>query len=271
MRLVQVSRWADPGKAAPLTDRPVLKGRALLLTPGAPGANVARSVKGRQAREWLEALAEQALRGAPQDLGVVMRSAAETMDDAEILDEAAGLREAWAHAQAAAVGPEPVLLRPAPDAESRAQRDWPAPDDALDGDDAFERIGVWDALRALRGPRVDLGRGAWMSVEATAALTAVDVNTGDDFAKGAAQAANLSACAALPRQLRLRGLGGLVYLDLAPIKKGARQGVDAALKRAFADDPVETRVVGWTPAGAVEMQRRRERPPLAPYLAHLDP
>jgi Rne/Rng family ribonuclease len=105
-----------------------------------------------------------------------------------------------------------------------------------------------------------------MSVEATAAVTTVDVNTGEDFSRTASQTANLAACAELPRQLRLRGLGGVVYLDLAPIKKGARQGVDHALKRAFAADPVETQIAGWTPLGAVEMLRRRERRPLSETL-----
>ena len=123
-----------------------------------------------------------------------------------------------------------------------------------------------DAIDALRDPRTPLPGGAWMSVEATAAMVAVDVNTGDDFSKGAAQRANLAACAELPRQLRLRGFGGVVLLDLAPIRKGAREGVDAALRRAFAADPVDTRVAGWTPLGNVEILRRRERRPLRELL-----
>jgi Rne/Rng family ribonuclease len=134
------------------------------------------------------------------------------------------------------------------------------------GEDAFERLGVWGQLEALRSPRVDLAGGAWMTVEATSAAVAVDVNTGDAFGKAAAQNANLAACAELPRQLRLRGYGGLIYMDLAPIKKGARQGVEGALKRAFADDPVETHVAGWTPLGAVEMTRKRERRPVLDLL-----
>jgi Ribonuclease G/E len=66
--------------------------------------------------------------------------------------------------------------------------------------------------------------------------------------------------------LRLRGLGGVVLLDLAPIRKGARQGVDNALRRAFADDPVDTRIAGWTPLGNVELLRKRERRPLRELL-----
>ncbi len=262
MRLAQVSRWADPGKAAPLGDRPIWKGRLAILTPGAPGSNVARSVRGHEARERLAALGAEGLRGAAEDVGLVLRSEAAEAEDDAVLAEIAALRASAEAATAAATGREPRLLTPAPDAHARALRDWPVEEVV----DDWEGPGVWDMVDALRRTRAPLPGGGWMSVEATAAMVSVDVNTGEDFSKTAAQTANLAACAELPRQLRLRGLGGVVYLDLAPIKKGARQGVDHALKRAFAADLVETQVAGWTPLGAVEMLRKRERRPLTETL-----
>jgi Ribonuclease G/E len=265
MRLVQVARWAEPGKAAPLADRPIWKGRAAILTPGAPGANVSRAVRGHAARERLAALAAEGLAGAPETLGIVMRTAAADLDDDAIRAEIAALRAAHAAAEALATGATPVLAQPAPDAAARGRRDWAelGPATVIEGADAFERLGVWDAIAALRDPRAPLDGGGWMTVEATSALVAVDVNTGEDLSKGAAQRANLAACAELPRQLRLRGLGGAIVIDFAPLKKGARQGVENALKRAFAADPVETQPAGWTPLGAFELTRRRERLPLA--------
>lgn len=260
-RLVQVSRWADPFKAAPLTDRIALKGKLAMLTPGAPGANVSRAIRRERAR--LQALAERAVAGAGEGVGVVLRTAAEEAEEADILDEAEALAAGWS-ALAGASG-EPRCLRPAPGAAERGLRDWAGR--PLSGDLQFERLGVWDALDAALSPRVDLPGGGWMAVEATTALAAVDVNTGEDFSKGASSRANLAACAELPRQLRLRGLGGVVLIDLAPIRKGARQGVDLALKRAFEADPVETRLAGWTPLGHVELARRRERRPLAETAA----
>jgi Ribonuclease G/E len=61
-------------------------------------------------------------------------------------------------------------------------------------------------------------------------------------------------------------LGGLVIVDFAPVKKGARQGIDQALVRALTADPVETQVGGWTPLGNLELVRRRERRPLREVL-----
>ena len=105
-----------------------------------------------------------------------------------------------------------------------------------------------------------------MSVEPTAALVAVDINTGPDMAGNAAAKANLSACNDLPRQLRLRGLGGQITVDFAPMRKVDRKAVEVALKRAFAADPIQTTLAGWTPLGCFELTRKRERRPIVEVL-----
>jgi Ribonuclease G/E len=264
MVAVQVSRWADPGKAVPVTDRLLYKGRLAILTPCAPGANIARGIRGHEARERLAALGAQALDGIADHTGLVLRTAASEAEDDAILAEIAALRAVADETAAAATGTEPRLLLGAPDAAARAFRDWadPAPDSVIEDDDAFERLGLWDAISALERPEVALPSGGFMLIEATRAMVGVDVNTGDNFGKGAAAAVNLAACPELMRQLRLRGLGGAVIVDFAPVKKGARQGIDKALKQAAMADAVETQLGGWTPMGRFEMTRKRERRPL---------
>ena len=105
-----------------------------------------------------------------------------------------------------------------------------------------------------------------MAVEATRAMVTVDVNTAGEFGGGAALTANLAAAGELPRQLRLRGLGGQVIVDFAPLPKKDRKRIEAALKAAFGEDPVETTLAGWTPLGNFELQRKRERRPLSELL-----
>ncbi len=97
----------------------------------------------------------------------------------------------------------------------------------------------------------------------TRAMVTVDVNTGAEFSSGAGITANIEAARELPRQLRLRGLGGQVAIDLAPLKKTERKRVEDTLKSAFRRDPVETTLAGWTPLGHFELQRKRERRPLS--------
>ncbi len=136
--------------------------------------------------------------------------------------------------------------------------------------DPLDQFGVWDEIERMRQPRAELPSGGWMAVESTRAMVTVDINTGAEFSTGAAVTANVEAVRELPRQLRLRGLGGQVAVDFAPLKKTERRRVEDALKSAFRRDPVETTLAGWTPLGHFELQRKRERRPVAELFALLD-
>ena len=55
-----------------------------------------------------------------------------------------------------------------------------------------------------------------------------------------AGAAALACARALPRALRLRGLGGQITLDLAPMPKKDRRPCETALRQAFREMDTET-------------------------------
>jgi ribonuclease G len=258
--IVQVTGWAEPGKAAPVTARPLLRGRLAILTPGAPGINLARSIPEGARRDGLKALALAAMAGADPALGLILRSRASEAGDAAIAGEIAALLADWA-GLAAAAG-EPACLRPAPDAGALARRDWAGDDAAIrEGADVLAEAGIWEDAAALLRPEVPLATG-WMAVEPTRALVAIDVNTGGDLTPAAALKANLAAAGDLPRQLRLRGLGGQVVVDFAPLARRDRPRIEAALRAALAADGIETTLAGWTPLGHLELQRKRARRPL---------
>jgi Rne/Rng family ribonuclease len=121
-------------------------------------------------------------------------------------------------------------------------------------------------LDALLSTRVPLPGGGHMYVEPTRALVAVDVNTGGDTTPAAALKANLAAARALPRQLRLRGLGGQIIIDFAPMPKRDRAVLEQCLKASFRKDTSETTLAGWTLLGNYELQRKRDRSPLRTAL-----
>jgi ribonuclease G len=153
-------------------------------------------------------------------------------------------------------------VRPAPGAAAEALREWRLPDDAVRAaKSAFRDAGLWDEIDTLANPLVALGQGS-MAIEPTRALVAVDVNTGRDTSPAAALKANLAAATELPRQLRLRGLGGQITVDFAPLARAERPRVEKALAAALRSDGIETTVLGWTPAGHLELQRKRARRPL---------
>ncbi len=267
--LVQINSQAEDGKAAPVTTRVIFKGRACLLTPGAPGRNVARSVKDQEARERLEQIAADAADIVPKDVGLILRSAAADLETIDILDEISALSETCRAVIADGYAGPPELLVDAPSATHAAWRDWtsPAPEQVFTDETAFDDHGVWDMIETLKSPRVTLSGTAFMFVEPTRAVTAIDVNTGGDFSTAAGLKANMAAVRDLPRQLRLRGLGGQITIDFAPMAKKDRKSVEQALTRALRQDGVDTIIVGWTPLGHLELQRKRARLPLAELMA----
>ncbi|MEM1343077.1 MAG: ribonuclease E/G [Pseudomonadota bacterium] len=257
--LVQVISFAEAGKAVPVTRRLLHKTRTVIATPSAPGINVSRQIRDEAERARLIGVAEAALaKTHPKDPpGLILRSLAEGAE-AETLR--ADLQEALA--AASLHWQEPGLVRPAPDAAALAQREWAGPVSEA----GFDAHGLLDALDTLATPNAALPSGGWIAVEPTRALTAVDVNTAGAFAGAAALTANLEAARETLRQLRLRGLGGVVAIDFAPLAKKDRRRLEEALKSSVKRDPVETSLAGWTPLGLFELQRKRERRPTAGLL-----
>jgi ribonuclease G len=264
--LVQVSGHAEPGKALPVTPKLLFKSRHAIVTPDAPGLNISRAIRDEDERERLLAIAQAAMAGS--DAGLILRSACEGADAADIAEDIAAMRDLAERIGAEAAGRAPELLLDAPGPHHLAWRDWaePAPDAVEEGPKAFAHLGIEEAIDALLSPVVPLQGGASMVIEPTRALVSVDVNTGADTSPAAALKANTNAVRELPRQLRLRGLGGQVVVDLAPLPRKDRPGIEGTLRAAMKLDPVETSLIGWTGLGLLELSRKRERLPLAEVL-----
>ena len=123
---------------------------------------------------------------------------------------------------------------------------------------AFDRHDAASLLEKLETPRVDLPSGAWLSVERTAALVAIDVNSG--ASKDDALTIDLEAAREIARQIRLRDLAGLIAVDiLRVVKPGERARLLDAFKHATRYDRRRVDVLGITAGGLVEMTRARSQ------------
>ena len=263
--LVQVMGYSEDGKAVPVTDRVLFKSRFAIVTPGKPGLNISRQIEDEDTRDELLAVATEV---HDDTFGLILRSSCEGADPEEIMDDITAMQD-LAHAVLAdAEGKDPEALTEGDGPHGIAWREWTGASDVVTEDGAFENLGVLDQIDALGGALVEMGEGT-MYVEPTRAMVAVDVNTGGDTSPGAALKANLAACRALPRALRLRGLGGQISVDFVSMSKAHRKQVEQSLRASFRNDPIETSLVGWTPMGLFELQRKRERLPLARTLRGL--
>ena len=261
--LVQVTGPAEAGKALPVTTRLLFKSRFAIVTPDAPGLNISRKIKDEEDRAALSALATDGMMGADDRLGLILRSACAEAEEDAVAEDIAAMR-GLAEAVLNDLTGEPELLVDGAVAHEIAFRDWldPVPDEVVTEQGGFARHGVDDLVASLLLEKVDLPGGGNMMIESTRALVAIDVNTGADTSPAAALKLNIAAARDLPRQLRLRGLGGQIVIDFAPISKKDRAILDQVIKAAFKAEG-EAHLAGWTSLGLYELTRRRDRLPLS--------
>jgi len=262
--LVQVTGVAEVGKAAPVAMRLSFKGRYAIVTPDVPGLSVSRAIADGADRRRLLEIAGAATAGAPEGHGLIVRSAAQGAAADAIRADIAAMRDLALSVASARDGDAECLVA-APDAHEAALRDWAAsgPGAAAAEMGGFAAHGVFEAVTDALRPLTPLPGGGTACLEPTRALIAIDVDTGGDTSPAAGLKANLALVHALPRLLRIKGLGGQIVLDLAPMPKRNRRAVEDAARKAFRDDGAAAIVAGWTPLGHLEIRKKRDRPPLA--------
>ncbi len=119
---------------------------------------------------------------------------------------------------------------------------------------------VDEAIDAALSAHVALPSGGSIVIEHTAAVTAIDVNSGS----ADPGTANTEALAAVAIELRRRNIAGHIVVDIIPTRRKvplARQ-----LGDAVSPDPIPTHVAGVTPLGMIEVVRRRVGLSLAEVL-----
>ena len=134
--------------------------------------------------------------------------------------------------------------------------------------DAFSTSGADEQLAAALEPVVEIAGGGRLIVEATAALTAIDVDGGGRRPLDV----DLAAAREIARQLRLRRLGGTIVVDFVDLEtRRARAELLLALRGALADDPAPVQVWPMSPLGLVQISRQRLGPSLAEQFGRACP
>ena len=255
--LVQVTTIALEDKAPTLTQKIIFKSKYVHVTPETSGINLSRKIKNEESRGLLRILCEEII-GENPDFGLIIRSSCVGANQSEI---EADIKSMWALAHKVMqdnVGKCELLLD-GPSPEEYALREWYSDEPLiqLSGEEAFENAGIYEEIEALTQSYVNLGKDGSMYIEATRAMITVDVNS--QLGTSSALKVNLKAAQMLPKELRLRGLGGQIVIDFAPMSKSYRKRVESVLKKSLREDPIESTLVGWTQMGHFEMQRKRER------------
>jgi len=125
----------------------------------------------------------------------------------------------------------------------------------------FSFYGVKNEIQNLGARKIWLKCGAYIVIDRTEALTAVDVNTGRFMGARSpgdtVLRVNLEAVVETARQLRLRDIGGIILVDLLRMDgKAQYDEVIATLEEEFQKDPRKCYVAGVTRLGLLELTRQ---------------
>jgi len=289
--LVQVTKEPRGTKGARATTYVALPGHYLVLMPTVTGIGVSRRIGNEPERKRLRAIAE---RLRPEGMGLIVRTAAEGIEERDLADDVRFLLQVWAQVtERAAASRAPAVLYQDFGLIRRVVRDLFTGDVdrfVVDSPRDFERVqefvgGFAPELRARvqlhAGPepifdangiereieralhrKVWLRSGGYLVFDRTEAATVIDVNTGKYVGKtdlaSTILKTNLEAAAELARQIRLRDIGGIILVDFIDMDSDKhRARVLAALNEAVRADRTKVHVLDLTALGLVEITRKR--------------
>jgi ribonuclease G len=133
---------------------------------------------------------------------------------------------------------------------------------AMSGVPLFDAHNLEDQIEAALQQKVPLKSGGYLIIDQTEAMTTVDVNTGAFVGRKDLEdtiyRTNLEAAAAIPRQLRLRNMGGIVIIDFIDmLNEEHKRQVLRTLEKGQQTDRVKWNITEISELGLVEMTRKR--------------
>jgi len=289
--LVQVTKDPIGHKGARLTSQVSLPGRYLVYVPNGSMSGISRKLPDTE-RARLKKILKEVL---PENVGVIVRTAAEGATEEQLTLDVQRLTSQWAHiAEQVDKAQAPALLHSEPDLLIKIIRDVFNEDfrsivisgadaqqtieaylrgvapDLLDrvqkheGDhDPFDEFRISEQIEKALDRKVWLPSGGSLIIDRTEAMTVVDVNTGKFVGSGGnleetVTKNNLEAAEEIVRQLRLRDIGGIIVVDFIDmVLESNRDLVLRRLVECLSRDRTKHQVAEVTSLGLVQMTRKR--------------
>lgn len=302
--LVQVSKEPVDEKGAKLKTCFTLPGRFIVLTPNIPRIGVSKKIEDRTERVRLK---ELLLKHLPEGMGAVIRTNAEHKTEEEIQKDLNFLIADWEAITAGYIKSQ-VRTKLHEDVDISLQ----VVRDHLDGEideiitdngqnqqaiyqylskvapefkykvklfsdagDLFERYDIDRQVQAALDKKVMLKSGGSIVIEATEALTVIDVNTGKFIGKSNLEETilkiNTEAAREIVLQLKLRNIGGLIVIDFIDMsnQKNRLKLVSYFEQMLKELDKFQSVVLQVSEFGIVQMTRKRSGKPLMRLLTDL--
>ena len=289
--LVQVVKGPRGTKGSRVSTRVSLPGRYLVLMPDSENIGISRKIESEGERDRLKKIVGTI---RPPGLGMIVRTEAEGLGEAEIRGDLEFLLRMWSQIQEkAAKTSAPGLVHQDLSLIYKTIRDVFGSDvtkmiidSPVDYEKAlelvelmmprmksrlhlydepepiFDRFAIEKELDNLLKRKVWLRSGGHLTIDSTEALTTIDVNTGKFVGSTSLSETiaktNLDGVGEVARQLRLRDIGGIIVVDFIDMSNAKdRQKVINAFEKELQKDRTRTKICHISPLGLVEMTRKR--------------
>ncbi len=294
--MVQIAKDPISSKGARLTAGLAIASRYLVHMPFTDHIGISQRIEDEEQRERLRNLIEAMREELGEDAGFIVRTVAESVQDSVLLSDLKVLARIWRKIKEKRTGAAcPSCMYQEIPVHVRIVRDLAGPalgSIQIDHQPTFARVKhyveefipeVTDRVQLYQGTEslfahhkleqaltqaldksVSLPCGGYLIIEQTEAMVTIDVNTGGylgrDNLEDTVFKTNLEAARAIPRQLRLRNLGGIIVVDFIDMSTADnQQAVLDALLQASELDPARLRIEGFSGLGLVQMSRKRTR------------
>jgi len=136
----------------------------------------------------------------------------------------------------------------------------------------FDKFNIEREIEKTLERKIWLKKGGYIVIDPTEALVAIDINTGRYVGKKDQEETifetNMLAAREIPRQLRLRDIGGIIVIDFIDMEKEAnRRKVLAELRQNLRKDRSRAKAFAVSELGLVEVSRKRVRPSLLHFFS----
>ncbi len=289
--LVQITKEPTGHKGPRVSTAISLPGRFLVLVPEERGVSISRRISEARERARLKSVVNLM---KPPGVGLIIRTEAKAQGEGELFEDFEQLWDRWQTVVSegeASIGPTLIyrdqdllyrvirdaysndvseIICDSQDGQKRAQeylQGWAGRTTRVTyhtGEDSLlVSKGVDKEIEAALSDRVELPSGGHLNIQPTEALTVIDVNSGR-FTSSRTQAetvrrTNVEAAQEIPRQLRLRNIGGMVIVDFIDMdSRKDQQQVLEVFQRVLEEDRAKPQVGQLSDLGLVELTRRRQ-------------
>ena len=290
--IVQVVKEPTGHKGPRVTTEISLPGRFLVLMPYETGVSISKKIENSKERARLKSIVNLI---KPVGVGVIIRTEAEGLSEADIQEDLEILLEKWNNIITSAETLDPPnlvyrdqdllysVIREActedtreivvdtPFALNRVQnilQNWHMAKNVnvtlyKGNDPVLVAYDIHKEIKAALNIKVNLPSGGYLFIQQTEALTVIDVNSGK-FISSATQdetilKTNIEAVHEIARQLRLRNIGGMIIIDFIDmITRADKLAMMEELEIALEPDKAKPQVGQLSDLGLVELTRHRQ-------------